>query len=193
MRSERHPISNKRSYVPLRRVHSYRRLKLFEIGDASLVCRNNFLGEQISQMIPFSQTYIWYCLCNTGYYEREKVLKTKKTFVLTKLLFLVHYQKIIHRDLKPSNLLRSDTGEVKIADLVNVNFFYFLSIYISWSSAIKASTKCHTEKYPYCGVGLKGQSNNTWHSGGAGWQSVTSTYSSFFKTLGSRESCFRAK
>ena len=29
----------------------------------------------------------------------------------------VHYQKIIHRDLKPSNLLRSDTGEVKIADL----------------------------------------------------------------------------
>ena len=29
----------------------------------------------------------------------------------------MHYQKIIHRDLKPSNLLRSDTGEVKIADL----------------------------------------------------------------------------
>ncbi len=86
--------------------------------------QKQFLSEQISQMIPFSQTYIWYCFCNTGYYEREKVLKTKKNFCSNKTSFFsVHYQKIIHRDLKPSNLLRSDTGEVKIADLVNVNFF----------------------------------------------------------------------
>ena len=36
---------------------------------------------------------------------------------------IVHYQKIIHRDLKPSNLLRTESGEVKIADFGISNEF----------------------------------------------------------------------
>jgi len=35
----------------------------------------------------------------------------------------LHYQKIIHRDLKPSNLLRTESGEVKIADFGISNEF----------------------------------------------------------------------